>query len=252
VGRWELAAVNRKEDVLLVQRLLKQAAKVLRDPALDPKSESGTINKDATKSNTIKAMEAFQRRNGRKATGLFYPRGKSITKLLVLGTPVAWGAKVSLAFKERVFQICAELAVKPDYLMACMAFESAETFRPNIRNPKSNAVGLIQFMGNTAKSLGTTTNALAGMTAVRQLDYVRKYFWPYRGRLRSLEDVYLAIFTPAAIGKPADYKLYKKGTKAYSQNIGFDQNKDGAISLAEISTAVRAKYNKGLLAGYIG
>jgi hypothetical protein len=90
------------------------------------------------------------------------------------------------------------------------------------------------------------------MTAVEQLDYVERYFTPYKGRLQTLEDVYLAILYPAAIGTDPSSELFKKGTIAYQQNIGLDKNKDGAVTPAEISVIVRQKYNKGLKQGYIG
>jgi hypothetical protein len=160
---------------------------------------------------------------------------------------------VTKEFKDKVIVICQELMINPDYLMSCMAFETGETFNPGIKNKAgSGAVGLIQFMPKTAVGLGTTADALAAMTAVQQLDYVKKYFLPYKGKLKSLEDVYLAIFTPAGIGKAADYKLYKEGSKAYAQNKGFDTDKDGSITLAEISAKVRQKYNLGIGPGRIG
>ena len=40
------------------------------------------------------------------------------------------------------------------------------------------ATGLIQFLPSTARGLGTTTDALAGMSSVEQLNYVEKYFDP--------------------------------------------------------------------------
>jgi len=166
---------------------------------------------------------------------------------------IAWGAKVSPQFKTKVMEICKELGVNADFLMACMAFETGETFSPSIKNAAgSGATGLIQFMPTTAKSLGTTTDALAKMTAVEQLEYVKKYFKPYSSRLKKLEDVYMAILYPAAIGKPAEHALFKQGRKTYSQNKGFDKNKDGKITLSEISSKVRAKYDLGLKQGYLG
>jgi hypothetical protein len=47
---------------------------------------------------------------------------------------ICWGAKVSKDFKAKVIEICKNLGVAPDYLMACMAFESGETFSPSIQN----------------------------------------------------------------------------------------------------------------------
>jgi hypothetical protein len=164
---------------------------------------------------------------------------------------LAWGKSVSKEFKEKVISISATLKVDPNYLMACMAFETGETFSPSIKNGAgSGAVGLIQFMPSTAKALGTTTSALANMSAVQQLDYVLKYFSPKSGKLKSLDDVYMAILYPAAVGKPSDYTLFESGTKSYEQNKGFDSNNDKKITPSEVSSKVRALYEKGLLENY--
>lgn len=161
---------------------------------------------------------------------------------------LAWGQKVSAAFRERLFTIALALGVEPDYLMACIAFESAETFRPDIKNMAgSGATGLIQFMPKTAQGLGTTTADLARMTPEEQLDWVYLYFKPYAGRLNTLADVYMAILWPAGIGKPEAWTLWEKGTRptTYRQNIGLDRNKDGAITKEETAAAVQAMLEKG-------
>ncbi len=166
---------------------------------------------------------------------------------------IAWGAKVSKAFKDKVIRIAGNLKVNPDYLMACIAFESGASFSPSIKNAAgSGATGLIQFMPTTAKHLGTTVDALAKMTAVAQLDYVEKYFKMVNKPLKTLEDVYLSILYPAAVGRDPNSTLFKKGKKTYEQNSGFDANKDGTITPAEISVKVRGMYNKGLQKGFIG
>ncbi len=166
---------------------------------------------------------------------------------------IAWGAKVTQEFKTKVIGIANQLGIDPSYLMACMAFETGETFSPSIRNAAgSGATGLIQFMPATARGLGTSTEALAAMTAVAQLDYVKKYFQPYSGRLKTLEDVYMTILYPAAVGKDANSTLFAGGTKAYQQNAGLDKNGDNRITPAEVSGIVRAKYNKGLTAANFG
>jgi hypothetical protein len=165
---------------------------------------------------------------------------------------LAWGKKVSEEFCQRVREIADSLGADPNYLMACMAFESGETFSPSIKNAAgSGATGLIQFMPSTAQALGTTTEELASMTAEEQLDYVEKYFKPSRGKLKSLDDVYMAILWPAAVGRPSAYVLFAKNDpthpKRYIQNAGLDFNKDGKITKAEAAEKVRKKLEKGLL-----
>lgn len=167
---------------------------------------------------------------------------------------LAWGQSVSLAFRERIFEIAQDLQVEPDHLMACIAFESAETFRSDIRNAAgSSAVGLIQFMPLTARSLGTSSEALAEMSPECQLDYVRAYFWPYRGRLKSLGDVYMAILWPAGIGKPDDWVLWDRLTRptAYRQNAGLDADKDGKVTKGEAVAKVQAKLKRGGLPAFL-
>lgn len=176
------------------------------------------------------------------------PAGNGVTRKL------AWGAKVSPAFRDKVFGISEQLQVNPDYLMACMAWESAETFSPSVKNMAgSGATGLIQFMPATARGLGTSTEALAAMTAVQQLEWVRTYFKPYAGNLITLSDLYMAILWPRAIGKPDSYALWDKATKptTYRQNAGLDGDKDGAITKAEAAAKVYAKLEKGRTAKYM-
>ena len=157
-----------------------------------------------------------------------------------------WGSKVSAVFRDRVRWIGTELGVNPDHLMACIAFETGETFSPNVRNMAgSGATGLIQFMPATARGLGTTTSELARMTAEDQLNYVYKYFEPYKGKLNTLEDVYMAILWPRAVGEPSSYVLFAQGGITYRQNAGLDKNRDGSITKAEAAGMVLAKAAKG-------
>ncbi|MDR0859485.1 MAG: transglycosylase SLT domain-containing protein [Candidatus Peribacteria bacterium] len=55
------------------------------------------------------------------------------------------------AFKAKIEEISRELEINPNRLMAVIYKESAGTFKPDVRNPISGAVGLIQFMGKTAE-----------------------------------------------------------------------------------------------------
>ena len=169
------------------------------------------------------------------------------------GQSLAWGSKVSADFRARVFAMCERVALNPDFIMACMAWESAETFSPSIRNAAgSGATGLIQFMPATARALGTSTSQLAKMTAVEQLDFVESYFRPYRGRLTTLSDHYMAILWPAAIGRAESAALWdsKSRPTTYRQNAGLDGNRDGVITKGEAASKVQAKLEKGLGMAY--
>ena len=164
--------------------------------------------------------------------------------------PLPWGARVSPEFRARVYRLCDNLGWSENHaawLMACMAFESGRTFSPSVRNPSSSATGLIQFMAATARGLGTTTAALARMSAVEQLGYVERYFRPYAGRIRSLEDMYMAILWPRGIGQVLEYVLWKTGTRTYAVNRGLDANRDGKVTKREAAAKVRAMLDEGYL-----
>lgn len=103
-------------------------------------------------------------------------------------------------------------------------FESGRTFNPAIKN-SIGATGIIQFMPSTAKGLGTTTDALSKMTFQQQLVYVDKYIYNalrkhlVNGKVPDTftqGDLFMTIFTPAAIGKP-DYKF---NTDTVNANAG--------------------------------
>lgn len=144
---------------------------------------------------------------------------------------------VSRAFKQRVIEIARRLDVNPNYLMAVMSFESR--LDPRAVNPRSGATGLIQFLPSTARGLGTSTAALRNMSAERQLDYVERYLAPYRGRMDNIEDAYMAVFYPAAIGRQSSSVLFRRGSDAYTGNAALDLNRDGAVTKREAATHVR-------------
>jgi len=167
---------------------------------------------------------------------------------------LVYGDKVSSAFCDKVRQIADRLGMPTEganWLMTCMQFESAGTFDPAIRNKYSGATGLIQFMPSTAAGMGTSTDALAAMDQLTQLDWVEKYFKPYAGRLNSLADVYMTIFYPYAVGKDDNFVIgSQNGTasKIYSQNSGFDKNGDRQIQKIEATSTLQQRYEAGLAA----
>lgn len=167
---------------------------------------------------------------------------------------LAWGAKVDKAFIEKVFEICDKFEwpdTHPSWLMACMAFESGETFSPSIKNAAgSGATGLIQIMPFNMETYGYTPEQVENMTAVEQLDkIVLRYFKPYAHKIRTLSDMYMAILAPKHIGKPEGTVLYSEGL-AYRLNAPLDINSDGKITKKEATLFVERKLLKGLGFGY--
>src|SRR5436190_8506978 len=82
VGRWERGARNLQADVETVQRLLETAAQKLQAPDLDPKGVDGKIARQSAKSNTVAAIEAFQKRSNISIDGLIEPGGQTWQALL--------------------------------------------------------------------------------------------------------------------------------------------------------------------------
>ena len=144
---------------------------------------------------------------------------------------------VSRAFKEKVIQIARRLDMDPNFLMAVMSFESR--LNPRAVNSLSGATGLIQFLPSTARRLGTTTAELRNMSAERQLDFVERYLRPYAGRMDTIEDAYMAVFYPRALGRENSYVLFRRGSREYAQNSGLDHNRDGTVTKGEAARRVR-------------
>lgn len=147
-------------------------------------------------------------------------------------------------FLEAVDKLATKLETSPEVILSLIEFETAGTFDPSVVNAAgSGATGLIQFMPKTAEGLGTTVGALAEMNRAEQMVYVDKYFSQFGDKLKgaSAEELYTAILYPASLGKSPETVLFKKGTKAYAQNSGFDKNQDGVITKGEATRTALMK-----------
>lgn len=145
-------------------------------------------------------------------------------------------------FAEGINRLGEKYNVNPMALLAVMDFETGGTFDAGVKNAVgSGATGLIQFMPRTAEALGTTTEELAQMDRVEQLGFVEKYLDQWAGRIEggSVDDLYMSVLWPAAIGKPDGYVIFRSGTTAYDQNRGLDTNGDGTITKFEAANKVR-------------
>lgn len=143
------------------------------------------------------------------------------------------------AFIEKLKHICSILGINPEWLMIVMYAESR--LNEKAVNPKSNATGLIQFMPSTAYGLGTTVTYLKTLSNVQQLDWVLKYFQPYKGRITSVYDLYKVVFFPVMLGKPKDWVLQTSKLSAETvarANPIIDLNKDLQITVGEFEMYV--------------
>jgi hypothetical protein len=160
--------------------------------------------------------------------------------------PAAVDSLKSSTFDSKVKDVAKSVGADPEHLMKVMKFETGGTLDSKTKNPGSSATGLIQFTGKTAQALtGADTKAaalkiLSDMTPTQQLDYVQKYLKPFKGKINNVEDLYMAVLYPKAIGKGSEYALFKKGTEAYFKNKGLDLNKDGVITKIEAAQRMQA------------
>ena len=234
-----------KEKMALFQEQLKERrelAKLDREQKFWQQLRAGQSSGTGTTSDGTFALD------GTGATGTAGPKGTAQPAATpAAAPPVAVGPvpgveKLSPQFRAKAQLIANRLGVNLDDFYRVMSFETGGEFSPATRNRmESGATGLIQFMPDTAKGLGTTTDALAKMTPEQQLDYVEKYLAPHKGRIGNLKDLYMAILYPAAVGKSEDTVLFTpdKTPKAYLQNAGLDTGKKGYVTVGDAVAAVQ-------------
>lgn len=125
-------------------------------------------------------------------------------------------------FVQKVMKIAQNLQFHYAWLLAIMYYESR--FLHKAQNA-SGATGLIQFMPQTAQVLGTSTQQLAQMTALQQLEFVQKFYTPIAGKCKSFADVYLYTFASAYTNpsQAPDNAILATGQSAYyhcrTQNV---------------------------------
>jgi len=153
------------------------------------------------------------------------------------------------AFVANLREIALQLEVPTSWLMSVIYSESR--FDANVYNHKgSGAVGLIQFMPATAKELGISSAELAVMSPSAQLRYVRDYFLKVKeryGAYEDLTDLYLAVLYPKARKQDYCFTLYANPSRAYKQNRGLDENKDGVVSISDIDKRMKRLFPEAYL-----
>lgn len=101
-------------------------------------------------------------------------------------------------FAQAVRQTAQRLGTKPEYLLAVMSFETGGTLDPcqkgAIALDGTHATGLIQFMPDTARELGTNSEKLCRMTQVEQMQWVERYLVQRGFNGGGLPQLYSTIF----------------------------------------------------------
>lgn len=157
---------------------------------------------------------------------------------------------VTPEFIAEVEAMAERLGARPEHLLAVMSFETGGSFSPSETN-FIGATGLIQFIPDTARGLGTSTAQLARMSSVEQLEFVEKYFAQpqYAGKLGTLEGVYSSVLSGTATPNPNDtLPGFVEGRAAYRSNSPLDYNNDGRISSGEATSQVAARMFGGVVA----
>lgn len=146
-------------------------------------------------------------------------------------------------FEQAVRYYSQKLGIRPEWLMAVMHFETAGTMNPGIQN-SIGATGLIQFMPNTAIGLGTTVDALKKMTGSEQMYWVHKYLSPYQNKIKSLADLYMAVFYPLAISRGQEFVLGSQNNTADTvarQNPSFSNGRD-YVTKQDVTNFITYRY----------
>ncbi|MCZ8168772.1 hypothetical protein [Flavobacterium sp.] len=155
--------------------------------------------------------------------------------------------------QTKIVEVSNQLKINPDWLSAVIYFETGRTFNPKAKN-QIGSVGLIQFTRDKAgveyKTIGGVKYPLSEiykMSFNEQMDLVYQYLKPFKGKMNSFLDVYLAVFFPNAMNQSDDYVFQTKGLSASliaKQNPAFDTNKDGQIKRKEVTDFFRKLYKE--------
>jgi hypothetical protein len=142
-------------------------------------------------------------------------------------------------FMKEVQRVSDKFQIDPADLLAVMYRESG--LDPRAENPKNGATGLIQFTRSTAKWLGTSTGALKTMSRTQQMKYVEKYFDTMKlpqGSNRG--EIYSYVFLPGIAKKKGAFLAAANDPNTaeyYKNNIGLDINRDGIITIDDLTAA---------------
>ena len=150
-------------------------------------------------------------------------------------------------FLQEVRALADRVGIDPNWLMFVMRYESG--ISASIKNKKSNAVGLIQFMPKTLQGeFNMTTDQMAALNEIQQLKYVEKYLtkYGYHKRVKDPGTLYFSIYYPLALYRGDGFTLPKWVSDANPVFNVADVSKDGLISKREFINHINQKFENDL------
>ena len=139
-------------------------------------------------------------------------------------------------FRLKAQSVSSQLGINVDWLYSVIYIECH--FRAWDRNPYTGAIGLIQWMPSTLAGMGYTANDIDQMTEVQQLDLVLRYLKPYKGKLNTFNDLYLAVFYPVLAGRGTELN-YQLPDYVGNANTSY-QNPNGSITIRSIMEKIKS------------
>ena len=168
-------------------------------------------------------------------------------ELYLLDKAIANGAD-SAKYAWQIIRIADTVDVPAEWIMCLIDMES--NHQTTIKNRMgSGATGLIQWMPATAAQFGLSVDELRSMEHHEQAELIQKYLLKEvhaHGGFWSFTDLYLGVLYPAARRELKlanyDYELFAYGSVAEKQNHGLNYDKQGGVSLRDITKFLRHKY----------
>lgn len=143
-------------------------------------------------------------------------------------------------FLKKLGEVCNRLGCKVDDMLRVMYAESR--FDPTAKSTESSAAGLIQITQANYNLIGVRSRQeLATAPALKQLDYVEKYFERFKGKLGDIYLLYGATFLPYLVQYHLDednYVLGENGSDTAVKNPSM-QDAEGKITIASFKQYVK-------------
>lgn len=152
--------------------------------------------------------------------------------------------KVSAADMIALRDVAGKLGVPPGWLYALINFETAGTWDPAIKNPRSSARGLIQFLDATAANLGYRDSldlVTKHATIESQLrGPVLAYLKPF-GPFNSEQEFYFSVFLPKYRRASLDTVIYANDPERQAK---FRAANPGVLTVGDYYNKLRAAFSR--------